>query len=90
MYNLLIADDETDIVEMLSTFFQNKGYEILPAVSGSETLLLIQHTPDLILLDINMPDRDGLEICRRIRSHVFCPILFLTARIEDPPRFDFY
>lgn len=82
-YKILIADDEPDIVKMLSGFFTQKGYQILEASDGKAALRQIEHAPDIILLDINMPGLDGLEICERIRSHVACPILFLTARIED-------
>ena len=80
---ILIADDETDIVVMLSSFFESKGYRVLTATNGIETLKQVEHKPDIILLDINMPGPDGLEVCERIRNHVSCPILFLTARIED-------
>ena len=71
---ILIADDETDIVVMLSQF---------TATNGVETLKQVENNPDIILLDINMPGMDGLEVCQRIRDYVSCPILFLTARIED-------
>lgn len=80
---ILITDDETDIVVMLSQFFQGKGYRILTATNGVETLKQVENNPDIILLDINMPGMDGLEVCQRIRDYVSCPILFLTARIED-------
>lgn len=80
---ILIADDETDIVVMLSQFFQGKGYRILTATNGVETLKQVENNLDIILLDINMPGMDGLEVCQRIRDYVSCPILFLTARIED-------
>lgn len=80
---ILIADDETDIVVMLSQFFQGKGYRILTATNGVETLKQVENNPDIILLDINMPGMAGLEVCQRIRDYVSCPILFLTARIED-------
>lgn len=82
-YKILIADDEKDIVEMLSAFFTGKGYTVLTAYDGEETLRKIESRPDMILLDVNMPGMDGFEVCRRVREHVFCPILFLTARIED-------
>ena len=80
---ILIADDEADIVSMLKSFFESKGYRVLSATNGKDTLKQVECQPDIILLDINMPEPDGLEICKRIREHISCPILFLTARIED-------
>ena len=80
---ILIADDEADIVSMLRSFFESKGYLVLSATNGEEALKQAEQRPDIILLDINMPGLDGLEVCERIRDHVSCPILFLTARIED-------
>ena len=80
---LLIVDDEPDIVAMLASFFTGKGYQVLTAQSGREALLRAEQSPDLILLDVSMPDLDGLAVCQAIRDHISCPILFLTARIED-------
>ena len=78
---ILIADDEQGIVDMMKTYFSPR-YEVLTAYSGKEALKKAQERPDLILLDINMPEMDGLLVCRAIREFVSCPILFLTARIE--------
>lgn len=80
---ILIADDERDIVSMLAGFFESKGYFVLSAMNGSEALKQVERQPDIILLDINMPGPDGLEVCERVRDHISCPILFLTARVED-------
>ncbi len=80
---ILIADDEKDIVSMLGSFFERKGYLVLAAANGTEALKQAQQQPDIILLDINMPGPNGLEVCKRIRDYISCPILFLTARIED-------
>lgn len=82
-YKLLIADDETDIVNMLSDLFRGKGYTVLTAANGPEAISKSEKQPDIILLDVNMPGMNGLEVCRRIRDYVSCPIIFLTARIED-------
>ena len=79
---LLIVDDEPGIVDMLERYFKPE-YEILTAGSGREALEKVSGKPDLILLDINMPDLDGISVCRRIREYVSCPILFLTARVES-------
>jgi len=83
MVKLLIADDEADILNLLRDYFEINGYEVLTAKNGAETLKQAEKHPDLILLDINMPDGSGLEVCTRIRNFVSCPILFLTAKVED-------
>lgn len=85
-YKILAADDEGDIRALLKDFFEMQGYQTETAKSGKEVLEKISCQPDLILLDINMPDMDGLEVCRRIREYVACPILFLTARVEEQDR----
>lgn len=83
MAKLLIADDESDIVNLLRDYFEINGYDVLTASNGLDALKQAEKNPDLILLDINMPDGNGLEVCTRIRHFVNCPILFLTAKVED-------
>ena len=80
---IMIVDDEPGIVDVVQRYFALSGYEVIAAQSGEEALKKISCRPDLILLDINMPGLNGLEVCARIRAHVSCPILFLTARIES-------
>lgn len=82
-YRLLVVDDERDIAAMLRDLFTMKGYDVMTALNAREALALCGQSPDLILLDVNMPDMDGFSLCRQIRDFVPCPILFLTARIED-------
>lgn len=79
---LLIVDDEKGIVDMLRSYFERQ-YEVMTAYSGREAFAKAALQPDLILLDINMPEMDGLTVCQRIRESVTCPILFLTARVES-------
>lgn len=79
---LLIVDDERGIVDMIKSYFEPQ-YDILTAYSGKEALEKISGQPDLILLDINMPELDGLTVCKKIREYINCPVLFLTARIES-------
>lgn len=80
---ILIVDDEKDMSTMLKRYFEMNGYFVLVAENGLRAIEKAGKQPDLILLDINMPDLDGIEVCRRIRDFVSCPILFLTARVED-------
>ena len=80
---ILIVDDEADIVSTLADYFMYNNYNVMTATNGMEAIEKAGKQPDLILLDINMPDVDGLEVCARIRDFVSCPILFLTARVED-------
>ncbi|MBS6195691.1 MAG: response regulator transcription factor [Clostridiales bacterium] len=83
---ILIVDDEKPIRQLLTDYFQLQGYQVYTAESGLEALKKVEAGPDLILLDINMPQMDGLEVCKKIRDYVSCPILFLTARIEEQDR----
>ncbi len=83
---ILIVEDEPNTAEMLASYFQIQGYEVTVCGWGKEALDFVQHTlPDLIILDIRLPDIDGYEICRRLRSHrrtSQVPILFLTEKRE--------
>lgn len=82
-YKLLVVDDDKDICKMLKDYFELMGYLVYIARSGMEALEKISVSPDLILLDINMPELDGLEVCKRIRNQTNVPIVFLTAKIEE-------
>lgn len=80
---ILVVDDEEGIITLLKDYFEMNDYEVCTAQNGKDALKKISKNPDIILLDINMPEIDGIEICNRIRDYVSCPILFLTARIEN-------
>lgn len=82
-YKILVVDDEVMLTQLLSAHLTNEGYLVYTVNSAEEALCKLTVQPDIILLDINMPDMDGLELCRTIRDHVSCPILFLTARITE-------
>ena len=81
--SILIVDDEKEIVSMLYCYFSKLGYTVYTATAGNAALKEVEKKPDIILLDVNMPDIDGFTVCERIRDYVSCPIIFLTARIED-------
>ena len=85
-YRLLIADDDEELVKMLKIYLEIKGFEIITAGDGLEVLEKLSKNPDLILLDINMPRMDGIGVCRKIRNETACPILFLTACVEEQDR----
>lgn len=79
---ILIVDDEKGVVDMLKSYFEMHSFRVYTAYNGADALKQAAYNPDLVLLDINMPDMDGLAVCEKIRSHISCPILFLTARVE--------
>ena len=82
-YKILIIDDDIELLKMLKKYLEIKKYEIITAENGLEGINKIKLQPDIILLDVNMPNIDGIEVCRRVRDKVDCPILFLTARVEE-------
>lgn len=79
---IMLVDDEKGVVAVMKNYFEMSGYQIITAYSGQEALKKMSCLPDIVLLDINMPDMDGLTVCQNIRDYITCPILFLTARIE--------
>ena len=85
-YTILIVDDDIELIGMLKSFFEIQQYTVITAGNGAEALKKAESGPALILLDINMPIVDGIEVCRRIRDKVSCPILFLTAKVEEQDR----
>jgi two-component system, OmpR family, alkaline phosphatase synthesis response regulator PhoP len=83
---ILIVDDEPDILDMLQYNLKKEGYEIILARDGQQALNLATKIPDLIILDIMMPELDGLEVCKRLRSNSVTskiPILILTAKSTE-------
>jgi two-component system phosphate regulon response regulator PhoB len=90
MERVLIVDDDPDIVRLVSYNLSHAGYEVQTATTGRKALELIQqHPPDLIVLDLMLPDVDGMEVCRSLRQQApsrRIPIVMLTARGEEIDR----
>lgn len=85
-YKILMVDDDRELLKMLNQYFTLKNYTVMIAENGIEAMEKISANPDIILLDVNMPGMDGIEVCRRIRDMVSCPIIFLTAKVEEQDR----
>ncbi|HHU74451.1 MAG TPA: response regulator transcription factor [Clostridiales bacterium] len=82
--HILIADDNQDITDILSTYSRMEGFEPIVACDGEEAIRLFsQYNPDVVLLDVMMPKEDGYEVCRKIRSKSNVPVILITARGED-------
>src|ERR1700754_4772239 len=87
MPKVLIADDEPNIREVISFALERAGFATATARNGNEALQQFRRgTPDLIILDVGMPEMDGLEVCRQVRKTSEVPILFLSARDEEIDR----
>jgi len=81
---ILVVEDEASIASFVSLYLKNAGYEVRAVATGSAALTHVAaETPALIILDLMLPDLDGIEICRRVRKTSDVPILMLTARDED-------
>jgi two-component system OmpR family response regulator len=84
---ILIADDEPKLVTLVEKYLQAEGYSVITCKDGTETMEAFQRQPlDCLILDINMPSRDGLSIAREIRKNSDVPIIFLSARTEEIDR----
>lgn len=81
-YKILIIDDEEMILSMMEKCL-GEEFSVYTAENAKKALELLNVIPDIILLDINMPEMDGLELCQFIRGHISCPIIFLTARVTE-------
>ena len=80
---LLIVDDDVNICEMLKLYFENEGYKVKTAENGVEGLAAFKvYDPDLVLLDIMMPKKDGWQVCREIREISPKPVIMITAKGE--------
>jgi CheY-like chemotaxis protein len=83
---ITVVDDNPDIITIVKTILEGKGYQVLSASSGQELLnLLVDRKPDLIILDIMMPEMDGLEVLGRLKAvteTASIPVILLTAKVQ--------
>ena len=92
MHKILIVDDDPNIREVMTVLLSSEGYKATEAENGQACLDLIDGDQeyDLVVLDIMMPDMDGIEVCRRIRLKSSVPVLFVTAKSQDRDKVEAY
>jgi DNA-binding response OmpR family regulator len=87
MTTILIIEDETELSRVLRSYLEKAGMTVLSAVRGDSGLALWEkHSPDLVLLDLNLPGMDGLDVARQIRRKADTPIIMVTARVDETDR----
>ncbi|MHB8806482.1 MAG: response regulator transcription factor [Anaerolineaceae bacterium] len=87
MAKILIIEDELELVKVLRSYLENGGFSVISALRGDTGFTAWQNeNPDLVLLDLNLPGMDGIEIAKSIRKTASTPIIMLTARVEDTDR----
>lgn len=81
---ILIVEDEVNIATPMRMYLERAGFEVDHAETGADALSSFErHGPDLVILDLNLPDTDGIEVCRSLRASSAVPIIMVTARDED-------
>jgi two-component system alkaline phosphatase synthesis response regulator PhoP len=84
---IFVVDDEPQIVKVLKAYLEKAGYQVVTASDGKAALSIFEREkPDFMILDLNLPGMDGLDICKTIRRDSNIPILMLTARVEETDR----
>jgi two-component system alkaline phosphatase synthesis response regulator PhoP len=84
---ILIVEDEIELVRILRDYLERAGFRVETASSGPEAVSIFRHSPpDLVLLDLNLPGMDGLDVTREMRRHSDVPIVMVTARVEETDR----
>jgi len=84
---ILIVDDEEELVSSISDYLRDEGYRTIGAFDGATALAMFEdESPDLVILDLGLPDIDGLEVARKIRREGKVPIVMLTARVDEIDR----
>jgi two-component system alkaline phosphatase synthesis response regulator PhoP len=82
---VLLVDDEENLASLVAAYLEREGYGVVSVGSGAEALRVLGQQPvRLVVLDLALPDMDGLDVCRQIRTHSSVPVVMLTAR-DDPP-----
>lgn len=80
---ILVAEDDNNIRELIALYLNREGYDIVPASDGEEALrVFARERPDLVLLDVMMPNLDGFQVCKKIRETSKTPVIMLTAKGE--------
>lgn len=81
---IFVVDDDHDILELVATYLEQEGYEVITATGGRHIVSYVQEIqPDLIILDIMLPDMDGIEICVELRKFTHVPIFFLSGKTAE-------
>ena len=81
---ILVVDDETRLRDLLRIVLENRGYRVAEAENGKQALKVFDEvSPDMVVLDVMMPEMDGLTCCEQLRARSSCPVLMLTAKGED-------
>ena len=84
---ILVVDDELDIVKVVRAYLEQSGFRVVTASDGQHALTVFRHEkPDLVVLDLNLPKMDGLDVCRAIRRDSNTPVIMLTARVDEADR----
>ncbi len=84
---ILIVEDETKLASLLADYLRASGFESFSLANGTEALPWIrEHRPDLVLLDLMLPGRDGMDICREVRTFSQVPVIMVTAKVEEIDR----
>jgi two-component system alkaline phosphatase synthesis response regulator PhoP len=84
---ILIVEDEFELVRILRDYLERAGFRVETASNGTEAVSIFRHSPpDLVLLDLNLPGMDGLDVAREMRRHSDVPIVMVTARVEETDR----
>src|SRR5579862_5654128 len=84
---ILVVDDEPNIADLSELYLSREGFRVVKAASGEDGVRAVaEHRPRLVVLDVGLPDIDGLEVCRRLRQTSTIPVIFLTARDGEVDR----
>lgn len=84
---ILVVEDEKELARLVRGYLENAGYEVLQAYTGREGLFMArQERPDLVILDLGLPEMDGLDVAQALRRESQVPIIMLTARVEETDR----
>jgi DNA-binding response OmpR family regulator len=84
---ILVVDDEPNIADLVELYLRRDGFRVVKAATGEDGLAAVtNHRPRLVVLDVGLPDIDGLEVCRRLRQSSAIPVIFLTARDTEIDR----